>query len=150
MSNFWKVSDAATIALHAMTLLAAVDEKVSTREIASRLRVSEAHLSKVLQRLHKAGLVDAIRGPGGGFALSRPGQKITLLEVYEAIEGRFTPSECLLGTPVCGGEKCIMGGLLETVDRQVKEYLSGTKLSELVDVYRAEKARTKRRVKSDK
>ena len=150
MAKVWKVSDAATIALHAMTLLAAMDQTVSTKEIASLLRVSEAHLSKVLQRLHKAGLVKAIRGPRGGFKLERPGHKITLLEVYEAIEGPLTPGDCLFGTPICDGEKCIMGGLLEAVDKQVREYLAGTRLSELADVYEGVNAPAGKSVKRNK
>jgi len=135
MANVLKVSEAASLALHAMVLLAARDEVVSTGEIASTLRVSVAHLSKVLQRLARVGLVRSIRGPKGGFILGKASEEITLLDVYEAIEGPLVPSNCLLNTPVCSGERCILGGLLETVNEQVREYLAGTRLSELDNVY---------------
>ena len=59
-----------------------------------------------------------------------------MLDVYEAIEGPLVPNKCLLGTPICDGQ-CIFGDLLETVDRQVGDYLAGTNLSELTDVYRS-------------
>ena len=44
-------------------------------------------------------------------------------------------NHCLLGTPVCDGSKCILGGLLEKVNKEVREYLSHTRLSEFKDSY---------------
>jgi Rrf2 family protein len=136
LSNVLRISDAASLGLHAMVLLA-VDsqEEISTRKIASELQVSEAHLSKVLQRLGKVGLVASTRGPKGGFALGRKAEEITLLEVYEAIDGPLVPNNCLLGSRICGGERCILGDLLERIDRQVREYLATARLNELTSVY---------------
>ena len=131
-----RMSTAASLALHAISLLAANGNRtLSTKEIAARLRASEAHLSKVLQRLARVRLVESTRGPKGGFCLAKAGGDIRLLEVYEAIEGPLQDSVCLLGEPVCQGEKCILGRLLETVNRQAREYLAGTTLSDLTDVY---------------
>ena len=136
MANLLKISEAASLALHTMVYLAADDGRlVTTHEIGEVLRVSAAHLSKVLQRLGKVGMVDATRGPKGGFCLAKAGDNISLLEVYEAIEGPLQDSVCLLGEPVCQGHKCILGGLLETVNQQAREYLGGTSLSDLADVY---------------
>jgi len=136
MANLLKISEAASLALHTMVYLAANDGRLATtHEIGEVLRVSEAHLAKVLQRLAKVGLVDSTRGPRGGFCPARAAADMSLLEVYEAIEGPLTPTNCLLGTPICSGEKCILGGLLETVNRQVQEYLASTTLADLTDVY---------------
>jgi Rrf2 family protein len=135
MPRVWKISEACSMAMHAMTMLAAsTDRKLTTREIASFLKVSEAHLSKVLQRLARAGLVKAVRGPRGGFELVKPGDETTLLEVYEAIEGPLEPQDCLFSERICEGDKCILGGLLDTVDREVRSYLEKTRLSKLVDI----------------
>ena len=61
-----KISEASSLAIHAMVFLAAKPgEKLSTSYIASEIKVSEAHLSKVLQRLNKVGLVVSSRGPSG-------------------------------------------------------------------------------------
>jgi Rrf2 family protein len=136
-----KISEAASLALHSTVLLAANPGKlISTREIAAMLHVSEAHLSKVLQRLARAGIVRAIRGPKGGFRLVKPANETTLLDVYESIEGKFTPSKCLFESPICEGDGCILGGLLETVDRQVRDYLAKTKLNDLTSIYRSVKS----------
>lgn len=115
------------------------DQVVSTPEIASDLKVSEAHLSKVLQRLTRVGLVKSIRGPRGGFRLLQSHNEITLLDVYEAIEGRLQSTNCLLNTRSCNGERCILGILLESVNRQIRDYLAGTRLSELTNVFYKEK-----------
>jgi Rrf2 family protein len=136
MSNLLRISEATSLALHSVVFLAGnSDRSLPTAEIAQALHASEAHLSKVLQRLAHLGLVRSTRGPGGGFMLSRPADEITLLEVYEAVEGPLAPSNCLLDAPVCRGHQCILGGLLTAVNRQVSEYLAGTHVSDLVQVY---------------
>ncbi len=137
MASVLRVSDAAALALHTTVMLAACKQRiVSTVEIAETLHASEAHLAKVLQRLHKAGLVESVRGPKGGFRLSKAGDQITMLEVYEAIEGPLAPSTCLLATRICDGSRCILGDLLRTVNSSVREYLSKTRLSDLVGIFR--------------
>ena len=145
MSSVLKVSDAASIGLHAMVLLAAESrgtpggKLLSTHEIATTLGVSEAHLSKVLQSLARAGLVSATRGPGGGFGLAVDGGRVSLLKVYEAIEGPLEAQNCLLHTPVCGGKNCIFGGLLRKLNKEVRQYLSAHKLSDLTLTNRAKR-----------
>ncbi len=127
MSSVLRVSDAASLGLHAVTLLAAsTDRLLSTREIAAALGASEAHLSKVLQRLAHLGFVRAMRGPSGGFELARDADEITLLDVYEAVEGPLKPSDCLLATSICGGHNCVFGDLLTKLNREVRRRLAGT------------------------
>ncbi|MHC9542746.1 MAG: Rrf2 family transcriptional regulator [Vulcanimicrobiota bacterium] len=134
MSEIIHISEAASIGLHAMMLLAAEDHRLlSTKEMARKLSVSEAHLSKVMQRLAKVDLVRSTKGPSGGFILDRPKEKITLIEVYEAIEGPLVHRDCLLHKPLCGGGKnCIFGGLFNRLNRDVVEYLAGTRLSDVL------------------
>ena len=140
MANVLKISEAASLAMHTAVLLAYHQgDLVSTRQISEALGVSEAHLSKVLQRLVREGLVRSIRGPRGGFALARQPDKIRLIEVYEAIEGTLTATNCLLGKQVCDGASCILGGLLAVTNRQVREYLSSARVSELTGAYRSVK-----------
>jgi Rrf2 family protein len=130
------MSDAASLALHATALLASDGRRVhSTRALAEALEVSEAHLSKVMQRLTKVGLVRSVRGPKGGFALDRSADETSLLDVYEAIEGPMERSLCLLGKEKCSAERCILGDALASADRILREYLTATKLSDLVDAF---------------
>ena len=132
MENAIKISEAASIAMHAMSLLAAdPGARFTAGEIAGRLDVSEAHLSKVLQRLARQGFVDAVRGPGGGFMLGKKGRKATLMAVLEAIEGPFKARDCLMKRRICRGRECIFGSLLEKMNGEFREYLAGTTIADL-------------------
>ena len=139
MSSVMKVSEAATLALHTMVFLAAnPGERFSVKQIAGTHDVSEAHLSKVLQRLAKVGLVNSTRGPKGGFVPARAADEITLLDVYEAVDGPLSPMTCLFGTPICNGRRCIMGDVLKMVNEQTKTYLTQTTILDVADVYHGE------------
>ncbi|MBM3497125.1 MAG: Rrf2 family transcriptional regulator [Armatimonadetes bacterium] len=134
MKTALRVSEATSLALHAMALLAQNGQHaLSCNEMATTLSVSEAHLSKVLQRLGKQGFVSSTRGPKGGFRLARAADTVSLLDVYEAIDGPVRFSNCLFETPVCQGNgQCIMGDLLASVDDQVLKYLRETRLVDLM------------------
>jgi len=132
-----KISEASTLALHATVYLAANPGRmVSTGEMAERLNVSEAHLSKVMQRLTKAGFLKSIRGPKGGFMLSRESESISLLDIYEAIEGPVTQDKCLLGSPVCTGTMCILCDLIEKVGHETRDYLAAATLAALAETFK--------------
>jgi Rrf2 family protein len=131
MATVLRISDAASLALHTMVYLADGRERPRTaKEIASTFKVSEAHLAKVLQRLAKAGLVLSAPGPHGGFHLRDGAEQTTLLQVYEAIEGPLSSTHCLLGVPVCGGKKCVLGRLVCNLNAQVRKHFSTTRLSD--------------------
>ncbi len=136
MHGLLRISEAASIALHAMALLATEPDRLfSNREIASLLKVSEAHLSKVLQRLNKAGYVHSFRGAKGGFRLRNGNGNVSLGEVMTVIDGPISDSKCLYESPVCDGTDCIFGDLLDDVNRQVNSYLMNTKLTELSTIF---------------
>jgi Rrf2 family transcriptional regulator, nitric oxide-sensitive transcriptional repressor len=132
MSSVIKISEACSLALHAMVMMAANPaKKFSTHEMAQKLKASEAHLSKVMQRLVKTKLVTSGRGPKGGFELASDPDKITLMDIFEAIEGPLSESHCLVGQPVCGRMNCIMGDILNNVNNELRKYLSETSLAML-------------------
>jgi DNA-binding IscR family transcriptional regulator len=89
-------------------------------------------------------MVRSNRGPKGGFALERANDEITLLDIYEAIEGPLVSNSCLFDSPICTGKQCIFGDLLKTTNKRYKAYLGGMKLSELRDVYGKGSAHEKR------
>jgi len=133
MPGTLRISEAASFAMHASAMLAAnKDQKVSAHAMASVFGVSEAHLSKVLQRLVKVGLLASVRGPRGGFSLARDEHDITLLEVYEAIEGPLQPAACLFALPACNsGDTCILGTALSQANQMLYDHLKATSLAEL-------------------
>jgi len=132
MSGILRISEAVSIGFHAMVLMARFPDKVlSSKYMALTLKVSEAHLSKVMQRLVRAGLLKSTRGPKGGFQLKEDGDKVTFLQIYEAVEGPVKFNNCLFESPVCGGVCCIMGNLLEKINRIFRDHLANKTLSQL-------------------
>jgi len=136
LQNSLRISEAASLALHAMVYLAgAPDSHYTAGKLAGAICVSEAHLAKVLQRLARAGILVSIRGPMGGFRLAGRPDRITLLEVFEAIDGPFEPGECLMHEKTCGRMGCLFGDLLGDINEQVRSYLGGRTLEDVKWVY---------------
>ena len=132
MPNLVRISEPASLALHAAALLARQQgQRFSNQQVAAALRVSEHHLAKVMQQLAKAGIVKSTRGPRGGFQLDRSAEEISLLEVFEAVEGPLGEAECLLGEHVCDGTQCMVGELVHSVHQHVRKYLAETTLAQL-------------------
>jgi len=114
MSGVVAVSEAVSLAFHGMGLLVS-GSRMSAKEMAEAVNVSEAHLAKVFQKLAKDGLVTSVRGPGGGFQLAR------------------VPRDdyCLLHSERCPFGSCIFGSLLEKMTDEFVEYLKNTTLADL-------------------
>lgn len=130
MADIIKISDATALALHSMVHLAVDPEKQSTTaEIAELFEASKHHLAKVHQRLTKAGLLLSSRGPGGGVGLAKNPAEITLLDIYEAIEGEMVHRPCLFGKQECPRGDCVLSGLLPGLAAQVRIYFEQTTLA---------------------
>jgi len=130
------ISEAANLAIHAAAHLASHPDEVpiSTVRVAQALDVSEAHLSKVFQRLTRAGLLKSIRGPRGGFSLARKPESVSLLEIFEAIDGALSKAHCLLGHSDCDRSQCVFGGIVADVRSQVVQHFTNTTLADLAEV----------------
>jgi Rrf2 family protein len=134
MDTILRISDAANLAIHAMAHIARSKGNTnhSVGEIATEQGVSEAHLSKVMQRLVKVGLLTSRRGPGGGFVLGREPEKISLLEILEAMDGPMSDCKCLLGRKRCLFGGCALGALLTHVNHQVRVFMASRNLTDLM------------------
>lgn len=133
MASVIHISEAVSIGIHAAICLSADPARYwSSREIVARFHFSEAHLAKVMASLTRAGIVTAVRGPHGGARLRRPPAEISLLEVYEAIDGPMTMDFCLLAPDGCGALCCQLGPRLAGYNQSVREMFAITKLADLV------------------
>lgn len=128
MHSIFQISEAVSLALHSMELIAKSGKKLSAGEIARKINASENHLSKVLQRLGKSGLVSAIRGPGGGFTLSKGPREISFLDIYEAIEGRVAESVCPFQRPQCPFSGCMFEGFAKKMTEDFQNYFRNRNL----------------------
>jgi Rrf2 family protein len=132
--NAFRISEAAGLAIHAMTALArrAQEGPVKLQQLAAKLNASEAHLSKVMQRLSQAGLVASRRGPAGGFVLSAAGREASLLDVYQMFDGALSANTCLLGLKSCPFQRCVLGHALSRIDRLVREEFGSRRIGDLL------------------
>ena len=78
---------------------------VSIREMSDDLNISFHFLTKILQKLTAAGLMNSHKGPKGGISLTREARLISLKEVILAIDGDTVFTQCILGLPGCGHQK---------------------------------------------
>ncbi len=132
MSSIVQITEAASIGLHAMVLIAkGSGEQVSVKTVSAATGASENHLAKVMQRLSKAGLVDSVRGPKGGFVLARSPESISFLQIYEAIEGPIRKETCVIHREHCTFKGCMFGGLIGKTTQEFADYFANTKLSDL-------------------
>lgn len=74
------------------------------KDLASSLELPGPYLAKILQGLVQADILESVRGPKGGFRLTRPAHRITVGEVVTAMEGPNAMEGCIMGFPTCGGE----------------------------------------------
>jgi len=128
MAKIFSMSDAASIAIHSMVLIARSEESINAVKIAEVTGFSKNHISKVLQRLVKHGMLKSVRGPMGGFTLKPGPGNITLLNIYEAIEGSLDVTECPMAYDVCGFDQCIMGNVVNKMTQEFKKFLKGQTL----------------------
>ena len=130
MRSLINISEGASLALHSLALITArKPQKLNVKTLADRLDASPAHLAKVLQKLSKAGLVRSYRGPAGGFTLERLPEDVSLLEIYEVIEGKINLSDCPVGREECMFDKCIFNNSLNRISKEIYNTLKQIKLS---------------------
>jgi Rrf2 family protein len=133
MADLIRMSEATALGLHTMAVVARRDGPTPAARIAEELHASEAHLSKVLQQLVRAGFLRSKRGPTGGYALAKPAEEISLLDVYEALEGRLRNDGCLFSEPVCRQVSCILSDLVERLRSEAHGYLQSTSLRDVAN-----------------
>jgi Rrf2 family iron-sulfur cluster assembly transcriptional regulator len=125
-------------AVMAMTDLAgqAPDRAVTLADIAARQQLSLAYLEQLFARLRRRGLVTSVRGPGGGYRLSRPAAETTVAEVVLAVDEPLRATRCTDPAAVkgCmkGGARCITHALWEETGRHIQDYLSSVSLADIL------------------
>ena len=121
-------------ALRALTFVVSdtTKERFQAREICEKAEIPEYFTRKVFQSLVQGGFLEAHRGPGGGYSLTRNPSDITLLEVIKAVEGQGTYDHCVLGFSECGKTNpCPLHDIWVHTKKNLIENLSTTTLDKL-------------------
>jgi Rrf2 family iron-sulfur cluster assembly transcriptional regulator len=107
---------------------------VSLAEIAARQDISQEYLEQLFLKLRKSGLVESIRGPGGGYRLSREADDIYIYDIIAAVDEPMKMTRCE-GDAVEGcvkGERCSTHDLWSSIGRQVNTFLANVSLDDVV------------------
>lgn len=92
-----------TLAIRALMALAELPsgEYVGALQVAKQLNAPANYLSKLLQSLSRAGILESQKGSGGGFKLARSPEKVTLYEIIEPVEQIGRWERCIMGRATC-------------------------------------------------
>lgn len=133
-----KLSSRARYGMRAVLELAAQYGKkpVQIRAIAEHQEISGKYLEQLIAMLKSAGLVRSVRGPRGGYALSRPPSQITLKEVFQVLEGPIAPTECLEHPEYCKRfADCATREIWKQLQDAVSSVLSSYTLADVINRY---------------
>lgn len=108
-------------------------QRVGFKEIASAIDAPEAFTAKILQKLSKAGIIDSIKGVGGGFELAlQKSKQIKLREIVELIDSPKVYSNCALGLAQCSQEHpCPVHDQFKSIREELAKMLENTTLYDL-------------------
>ena len=107
---------------------------VSTKVLAEEEDISYQFACKILQKLQSAKLVRSSMGPKGGYYLSKPPARVSLLEVIEAVQGRVSLNKCLLADDECKRKpNCPVSKKLAQLQKHIESFLRGVTFDEFLD-----------------
>ena len=128
-----KVLKATAYALHALMYMVRhiTQLPATTNTIAKAEGIPPAYLAKIFQKLVKAHFVKAAKGHERGYIFTKPPEEISLLELFEAVEGRQLFGDCPLKHCQCGGtpENCYIYAQWLNTMKRMREILAETTLA---------------------
>jgi len=131
-----KISTRARYGTRAMIefALAYPERIVSVKEVAERQGISGKYLEQIMTLLKSAGLVRAVRGMHGGYALAKAPSGIKLSDIYQVLEGPIAPVDCVDRSHSCPLEDtCATRQTWQEIKEALSGVLESTTLKDLVD-----------------
>ena len=106
---------------------------IPLKDIAGRQDISEKYLENIISMLTKAGMLEGLRGKGGGYRLSRELKDYSVGEIVRLTEGSLAPVSCLEGENTCPrADKCLSLPVWEKLDTLINDYLDSVSLADLL------------------
>ncbi|MBN4053533.1 Fe-S cluster assembly transcriptional regulator IscR [Haliea sp. AH-315-K21] len=105
---------------------------VSLNDISQRQDISLSYLEQLFSKLRKNELVKSVRGPGGGYQLSRDDSDIDMAEIINAVSESIDTTKCQGAGDCQNGSICLTHHLWQDLSEQIHDYLSNISLSDLV------------------
>lgn len=106
---------------------------ITLADISERQGISLSYLEQLFAKLRKTGLVASTRGPGGGYTLGKPAAEIAVADVIAAVDETVDATRCG-GLKNCQHDlPCLTHDLWEDLNRQIRNFLSGVTLGDLIN-----------------
>ena len=105
---------------------------ISLPEIADRQNISLSYLEQLYSRLKKSGLVESIKGPGGGYMLSKGADDIVISEVIQAVDEDLETTACNGKSNCHNNHQCISHNLWQDLGTEIKNFLSDITLQQVI------------------
>ncbi|BBF24106.1 Rrf2 family transcriptional regulator [Sutterella megalosphaeroides] len=121
------------IAMHA----AEAGRPISIAQVSERQQISLPYLEQIFCRLRRAGLVESVRGPGGGYRLADRPEAITIDRIIKAVDENMDTSQCGGEGTCLGGAACLTHHLWLDLNGVIERFLAGISLASLVDQHEA-------------
>lgn len=107
---------------------------VTIKEISERQDVSVAYLEQILNQLRKSGIINSVKGPGGGYVLNKAADKISIGEILRELEGPVAITSCLDPKEGCLRiEGCVTHLLWKSLGENIEMFLNSMTLKDLLD-----------------
>jgi Rrf2 family iron-sulfur cluster assembly transcriptional regulator len=115
---------------------------VTLAGISERQRISLSYLEQLFGRLRRQGIVDSVRGPGGGYTLAHAMSEISVADIIRAVDEPIDATQCG-GLGNCHDEReCMTHDLWTSLNVRIYEYLASVNLDELVQKQLEKQAET--------
>lgn len=121
------VTAMADIAMHRGT------DPVTLGEISARQKISVSYLEQLFGKMRRRGLVESVRGPGGGYRLTRETAQIAVADIILAVDEPIDATQCRGKENCRDDQKCITHDLWAKLNEHVLKYLAAMTLKQLVD-----------------
>ena len=108
------------------------DGPVNLNDISQRQDISLSYLEQLFSKLRKQDLVKSVRGPGGGYQLSRNETDIHMAEIIDAVSESLDTTKCQGSGDCQNGSICLTHHLWQDLSEQIYGYLSNISLADLI------------------
>ena len=129
-----KLSTKGRYAVTAMMDLAIHDRDgpVTLADISSCQGISLSYLEQLFAKLRQSGLVEGVRGPGGGYRLGKPSSQISVADIVLAVDESIDSRRCKGNLDCNKGERCLTHHLWNDLSDQLYDFLNAITLSEFI------------------
>ena len=127
-----KISRLADYGLMIVSVLASEGEQMAAQDLGDKCGLTKATTTKVLKLLSQAGIVAASRGKTGGYYLAKESKDVSVLNVLEAVDGKFGLSECCFGRKCGQFNSCKLSKGLPKLSSEISAILANRNILDLV------------------